>query len=240
MLSLFRTTRLYFEAKLKYSAAIALKKRLAGQITPSKMADTVWRNIFLGKITFLYRNEGQEMAPAIPGQQEILLIRKLPFPDAESRLKMVVMHFGKVPFWRVPFRVDFKFRWQHEKVCVEDVVLVRSPLDSDRYLVRRVAALGGQELVSTGGKDKSFIIEKGQCWLLSDNKKLNAEEAMDSRTFGPIPVTAMMGRVIYRFQTAKDHGLVRNSESSSAADLAILKFELELDEMKSCSTTRMP
>ena len=35
------------------------------------------------KMTYLYKNEDQEMVPTIPGKHETLLIRKLPSPNHE-------------------------------------------------------------------------------------------------------------------------------------------------------------
>ena len=41
--------------------------------------------------------------------------------------------------------------------------------------MRRLAALGGQEMLSTKEEDETFVIEDGQCWLLADNENLKAE-----------------------------------------------------------------
>ena len=41
--------------------------------------------------------------------------------------------------------------------------------------MRRLAALGEQEMLSTKEEDETFVIEDGQCWLLADNENLEAE-----------------------------------------------------------------
>ncbi|KNA21077.1 hypothetical protein SOVF_046620 isoform A [Spinacia oleracea] len=204
------TKYIYARTKLVYAAALSTQKRLAGEIADGDTLVTFWKHFIKGKMTYLYRNEGQEMAPTIPGKVETLLIRNLPCLDHE-------------------YRINYK------QVSVGDVVLLKNPLDSDKFLVRRLAAVGGQEMVSTDEKDEPFVVEDDQCWVLSDNQELKAKEAKDSRMFGPVPVMDIMGRVIYRFQSMKDHGLVENSNCNSKEDTAVLNFELELNEMQKIS-----
>ncbi|KMT16608.1 hypothetical protein BVRB_3g048940 [Beta vulgaris subsp. vulgaris] len=200
----------YARTKLVYSASLCLQKRHAGEISRGDVLLTCWKTFSKGKMTYLYRSEGQEMAPTIPGKHETLLIRHLPSPDAE-------------------------FRLQINQVSVGDVVLLKNPLNSDNFLVRRLAALGGYEMASTDEKDEPFVLDDYHCWVLSDNKKLKIEEAYDSRTFGPVPIMDIMGRVIYRFQSMKDHGLVENSNVDLEEDSAVLNYELELNEMQKIS-----
>ena len=51
-------------------------------------------------------------------------------------------------------------------------MVVKDPVNSGNYLVRRLAAIEGYEMVSTNEKDEPFVLEKDQCWLLVDNEKL--------------------------------------------------------------------
>lgn len=51
-------------------------------------------------------------------------------------------------------------------------MVVKDPEKSDDYLVRRLAAIEGYEMVSTNEKEEPFVLEKDQCWLLSDNENL--------------------------------------------------------------------
>ena len=68
----------------------------------------------------------------------------------------------------------FRSRWLLGQLSVGDVVLVWSPLNPASRLVRRLAALGGQEMVSA--KDnQTFVIRDGQCWFLADNQNLKPE-----------------------------------------------------------------
>ncbi|KDP26525.1 hypothetical protein JCGZ_17683 [Jatropha curcas] len=116
-------------------------------------------------------------------------------------------------------------------VKVGDVVVLKDPAKSDNYLVRRLAAVEGYEMVSTDEKDESFVLEKDECWVLADNENLKAKEANDSRIFGPVPMSDIVGRVIYCLQTAVDHGPVQNSDYSMRKDAAVLEVELDVDEM---------
>ncbi|KAA8543374.1 hypothetical protein F0562_021131 [Nyssa sinensis] len=117
------------------------------------------------------------------------------------------------------------------RVFVGDVVVLKDPDNSDKYLVRRMAAIEGYEMVSTDEKDEPFVLEKDQCWVLADNENLKAKEANDSRTFGPVPMTDIVGRVIYCLKTAVDHGPVQNNHFSMRKDSPVLEVELDVDEM---------
>ncbi|CAK9140617.1 unnamed protein product [Ilex paraguariensis] len=116
-------------------------------------------------------------------------------------------------------------------VFVGDVVVMKNPENSDDYLVRRLAAMEGCELGSTDEKDEPFVLEKDQCWVLTDNENLKPKEASDSRTFGPVSITDIVGRVIYCLRTAVDHGPVQNSYFSMQKDSPVLQIELDVNEM---------
>ncbi|KAJ7005997.1 hypothetical protein NC653_005367 [Populus alba x Populus x berolinensis] len=117
------------------------------------------------------------------------------------------------------------------RVFVGDVVLLKDPEKSDDFLVRRLAAIEGYEMVSADEKDDPFVLDKDECWVLADNDKLKAKEANDSRTFGPISMSNIVGRVIYCLQTAVDHGPVQNSHFSMRKDSPVLEVELDVEEM---------
>ncbi|KAG7014558.1 Mitochondrial inner membrane protease subunit 2 [Cucurbita argyrosperma subsp. argyrosperma] len=116
-------------------------------------------------------------------------------------------------------------------VFVGDVVVVKEPEKPENYLVRRLVAVEGYEMLSTDEKDKPFMLEKDQCWLLADNEELKPKEAYDSRTFGPVTMSDIVGRAIYCLRTAVDHGPVQNSDFSMKKDSPILEIELDVDEM---------
>ncbi|KAJ0589269.1 putative lexA/Signal peptidase-like superfamily [Helianthus annuus] len=118
-----------------------------------------------------------------------------------------------------------------QRVYVGDVVVMKDPEKSDNYLVRRLAAIEGYEMVSKDEKDEPFVLEKDQCWVLADNDKLKPKEAKDSRLFGPVSMDDIIGRVLYCLRTAVDHGPIQNSQFSMQKDLPVLEVELDVDEM---------
>ncbi|KAL3531227.1 hypothetical protein ACH5RR_010549 [Cinchona calisaya] len=161
----------------------------------------LWKNFFQGKLTYMHWNKGEEMAPTIGSLGGTLLVRKIPIPDPKL-------------------------------VSVGDVVVLKDPANSDNYLVRRLAATEGYEIVSTDDKDEPFVLEEDQCWVVADNENIMPkQEANDSRTFGPVSMSDIVGRVIYCLRNAVDHGPVNNSKSSMRYDSSVLEVELDVEEM---------
>ncbi|XP_057479678.1 mitochondrial ATP-independent inner membrane protease subunit 2-like isoform X1 [Actinidia eriantha] len=190
----------YIAHKLDYSVSLSWKSYKGIQIIDREVGDTVWENLFQGKLTFLHWNKGEEMVPTIARQGGTLLVRKLPAADPT-------------------------------RVFVGDVVVLKDPEKSENYLVRRLAAIEGYEMVSTDEKEEPFVLDKDECWVLADNENLKPKEANDSRIFGPVPMTDIVGRVIYCLKTAVDHGPVQNSHFSMRKDSPVLEVELDVDEM---------
>ncbi|WOH01777.1 hypothetical protein DCAR_0521162 [Daucus carota subsp. sativus] len=190
----------YLANRMEYSVALSWKGYNGGHITETEVGDAIWKNFFHGKLTYMHRNNGQEMAPTISEEGGTLLVRKLPISDPTY-------------------------------VFVGDVVVVRDPEKSENRLVRRVAAIEGHEMVSKDEKDEPFVLEEDQCWVLADNDNLKPKEARDSRMFGPVPMTDIVGRVIYSLRTAVDHGPVQNSRFGMRRDSSVLEVELDVNEM---------
>ncbi|XP_056842671.1 uncharacterized protein LOC130495226 [Raphanus sativus] len=116
-------------------------------------------------------------------------------------------------------------------VFVGDAVVLKDPNETNKYLVRRLAALEGSEMVSTDEKEEPFVLEKDQCWVVAENQEMKSKEAYDSRTFGPVSMADIVGRAIYCLRTAVDHGPVSNSEFAMEEDSPLLAVELDVDEM---------
>jgi len=62
--------------------------------------------------------------------------------------------------------------WLCRRVFVGDVVVLKDPDKPDDYLVRRLAAIEGYEMVSRDEKEEPFILDADQCWVLADNEAL--------------------------------------------------------------------
>jgi len=107
--------------------------------------------------------------------------------------------------WLLVRRMD----WPAPPLRVGDVIVFR--LDND-LLVKRIAALGGQEIPNResvvvvrrshrrpGTWETRVVAEdpgrvpKGQMYVLGDNPPVSD----DSRSFGPVPTSALLGRVIW-------------------------------------------
>ncbi|KNA09324.1 hypothetical protein SOVF_154700 isoform A [Spinacia oleracea] len=200
MVSVYTWCR-YIAHKLEYSMAVSWKHYKGGRITEGQIGDTVWKNLFQGKVTFLHWNKGQEMAPTIGSEGGTLLVRKIPVPGPS-------------------------------RVFIGDIVVLKDPESPNDYLVRRLAATEGYEMVSKDEKEEPFILDKNECWVLADNEALKPkQEAKDSRAFGPVNMSDIIGRVIYCLRNAVDHGPVQNSNFSIKKDSPVLEVELDVDEM---------
>jgi hypothetical protein len=67
--------------------------------------------------------------------------------------------------------------------------------------------------------------------VVSDNEALPLREAVDSRFFGPLPLSAITGRAIYSLRALTDHSSVANSEEAQYADSPVLAHELSVEEL---------
>lgn len=71
---------------------------------------------------------------------------------------------------------------------VGDVVALPDPREPGRTIVKRIAALDGGAVVVHGD---------------------NAGASTDSRTFGPVPVSSLVGRAVYRYAPTGRAGRLR-------------------------------
>jgi type IV secretory pathway protease TraF len=80
------------------------------------------------------------------------------------------------------------------------VVVVREP-GSGILAIKRVAARPGDR-VRVGGR--LIRLGPGEAWLLGDA----ADRSIDSRRYGPVPLTALVGRAWFRYWPARRAGLI--------------------------------
>lgn len=117
---------------------------------------------------------------------------------------------------------------------VGDIVAFHSPYrfgDHQTVLVRRIAAMPGDQMLSDSVSFEPFVIPYGHCWVLADNPKSEPSSVVDSRFFGPLPLDHIRGRVIYNGYDKHDHGIVINSPQATPLDDVLLKYELSLDRL---------
>lgn len=74
-----------------------------------------------------------------------------------------------------------------------DVVLLRSPTESTGFMIKRLIALQG-DWINVPGSYDILQVPKGRCWVEGDNGSISS----DSRTFGPIPLALVRGRVTHK------------------------------------------
>ena len=74
-------------------------------------------------------------------------------------------------------------------------------------------------------------ITQDHCWVLADNAALSFPDVIDSRTFGPLPVSNIIGRVMYAARSETDHGPIENSEAGMESDAPVLEAELDLENL---------
>jgi len=93
-------------------------------------------------------------------------------------------------------------------VRVGDVVTLGDPRGETPLLVRRVTAVAGDEMVSSVAGEDPFKLEEGFAWVEAVSESVSVAEAADSRSFGPVPLHLVQGRVLYAMKHAADHGRV--------------------------------
>lgn len=146
-------------------------------------------------------------AESNPNAVDRLLVRRLPLPSAKN------CHIG-------------------------DVVVFNHPLLESNVpilLVRRIAAMPGDQMLSDE-RFEPFLIPFEHCWVLADHPEAKPGEFIDSRVFGPLPFSTIIGRVIYNGYSPQDHGIVVNSPEANVLDEPLLENELSLDRLFSKDT----
>jgi len=155
--------------------------------------------VFYARATEVIRMVGPSMLPT--------LNRKAADSAAESEL--LVMRRLRTP----------------DSVARGDVVAFTHPLQlaEDSLLVRRVLGVPGDVLAD---EETELQLQEGQCWVVADNEALRPPHVEDSRSFGPLTLRDIQGRVIYAIRTPTDHGPVEGSAESAAADAPLLDVEV--------------
>lgn len=90
---------------------------------------------------------------------------------------------------------DMLFLWKFRqrvpgKLQVGDVVVLRSPEDPNKILVKRILGIGGDEIKTRGQYPKQICkIPPNHLWVEGDNL-----HSVDSNNFGPVSVGLVMGK----------------------------------------------
>lgn len=119
-------------------------------------------------------------------------------------------------------------------VYIGDVVAFHAPFRDEGnqgIMVRRVAAMEGQEMTSDDPEDVPFRIPMDHCWVLADNQVLSHPDVIDSRSFGPLAIQRICGRIMYNGYSRSDHGIVQNSDQAMLDDQPVLQCEFDPKKM---------
>jgi inner membrane protease subunit 2 len=118
--------------------------------------------------------QGVSMQPAIN-----------PYPDAAT-----LRRFYFARYWRDWVLVD-KVAPRYGALARGEVVLLRSVQHPDRLLLKRLAALEGDWVVTSRG---DYVhIPRGHCWVEGDNRS----DSIDSNSFGAVPLGVVTGRATH-------------------------------------------
>ncbi|KAJ3014292.1 UNVERIFIED_CONTAM: hypothetical protein HDU68_000350 [Siphonaria sp. JEL0065] len=93
---------------------------------------------------------------------------------------------------------NLSWRWQR-KVAVGDLVVAYSPMHHNRLVLKRVLGLPGDIVLKDPTVSNETVkIPQGHVWLQGDN--LN--HSIDSRTYGPLPMGLLKGKVLCKLWPA--------------------------------------
>ncbi|KAL8103480.1 mitochondrial ATP-independent inner membrane protease subunit 1a-like [Apium graveolens] len=85
------------------------------------------------------------------------------------------------------------------KVCLNDVVLIRSPEDPRKIVTKRIVGMEGDNVTYSINPEsddsfKTVVVPKGHVWIEGDNKYMSR----DSKDFGPVPYGMIVGRIFWK------------------------------------------
>ncbi len=126
-------------------------------------------------------------------------------------------------------KITYKFR----NIQRGDVIVFKSPKNPDIEYIKRIVGLPGDKINITDGVVKindtvfeekyisastnlweggymkngqEIIVPQGELYVMGDNRSRSS----DSREFGPVPITSIIGQVFYRYFPADKNGPVNN------------------------------
>jgi len=95
-------------------------------------------------------------------------------------------------------------------VKVGDIVTFDSVIDPDEKVIKRVIGLEGDYVLrDTPGSDSDQMIQipQGHCWVVGDN----LPASRDSRTWGPMPMALIKGKIIAKIVPFSERRWITNS-----------------------------
>ncbi|HOX96032.1 MAG TPA: signal peptidase I [Candidatus Woesebacteria bacterium] len=148
--------------------------------------------------------KGSSMYPTFK-DKEYLLTDKITYKRNEPR-------FGDVIVFKAPVNENFDFIKRviavpGETVMIKDGhVYINGSQLNENYLSSTVVTNPGQFLQ----EGESYMVQSGEIMAFGDNR----EHSSDSRDWGPIPLSNVVGRVFFRYWPTSEVGVVTNTASA--------------------------
>jgi signal peptidase I len=141
-------------------------------------------------------------------------------------------------------KVTYKFR----EIQRGDIVVFKSPRNPDLEYIKRVIGLPGDAVrISSGtvyvnekqldepyisdktnlweggfiSENETVIVPTGKIWVMGDNRPRSS----DSRDFGPVEITSLIGHVFYRYFPPERMGVIKNQFHFSGEPQSLLPHQ---------------
>jgi inner membrane protease subunit 2 len=76
-------------------------------------------------------------------------------------------------------------------LSIGDIIMLRSPTEPEKVLVKRVVGTAGDEILTRGSYPKKTCrVPTNHLWVEGDN----ASQSIDSNTFGPVSIGMVLGK----------------------------------------------
>lgn len=86
----------------------------------------------------------------------------------------------------------WRIKDKRKDLRIGDVVILISPRDPTKTLIKRISAMPG-DLLHLIETNETKLIDEGHCWVEGDNQA----SSYDSNTFGQVPLGLIEGKVCY-------------------------------------------
>lgn len=136
-------------------------------------------------------------------------------------------------FYSGDYIMTLKIAYKIKPIERGDVIVFKSPKNPDIEYIKRIIALPGDTIMIKDGQvyvnqrliNEPYISAATTLWesgFLSEGKEItipenylfvmgdNRPRSSDSREFGPIPISSIIGYVFYRYFPPKTTGLIKN------------------------------
>ncbi|KAI9874568.1 MAG: hypothetical protein M1830_009598 [Pleopsidium flavum] len=102
-------------------------------------------------------------------------------------------------------------------VRVGDMVNIKHPMWPESGAIKRLVGLPGDFVLRDlpgSSSDEMIQVPEGHCWIIGDNLPWSR----DSRTYGPVPLALIKGKVVARVWPLRQMKRIENTLQSVEAD----------------------